>query len=819
MRKYILSSLLLLVTSTVAIAGTPPEITFFDPTSGPINTIVTIEGRYFTDSPTVLMNDAPVTPSTANDTLIKVKIPDSSSGTVEVKVHTTHGDAAEFFAVKPIISSFSVPTGSVDDPVTINGSGFGSGAIVKFGNIPAAVDNITPTTISTSVPPGAFGTPDVTVTIGSETSGTKAFAVIPKVTSAEPSPGFAEDPITVTGSGFDSGASVRFGSSSGPAGTNVIVDSDTVIRVNVPENATGTSEVFVIVDGRHSSGGATYTVKPKITSLSTDEGTVDSTVTINGSGFDSTAKIFFGGKPVTNVTEKVYNKITVKVPERVSGDAPVKVSFGSYDSTMPFKILPKIDSLNPSTGVVGALVEIKGSGFKSDATVKFGSLDAENVDFVDDTTIKFTVPTNATPDDYVVKVTTNGEEVGDIAFTVNSLPPPTIISLDKTEGVVNESIEVTGTGFVTDKTTVKFGDVDAELAEVTSSTKLTVKVPPGASGTSKVTAIADGSEGTVGVNFTVRPTIRTVDPISGPVGTEVTIDGTGFNSDATVAFGSYQAQNVTVVGNTIKATVPASASGAHDPVDIKVTVGSATSTESRTFTVDNSVIPTVTDVDPKTGPVGTSVTIKGTDFTSVAEVKIGGKLVTDTNYVDSTTLRGTVPAGATGEARIDVTVGAQTSYNEVYFLVDDGSTPILQKITPNQGKEGDTVVLQGKNFADGATVMFGNQESPTVTFLSSTEVEAVVPAGNDTVDVNISVGSLPSNALPFVYQTPIPKPTISSMDPTTGPRRWQHRRNDRWNGLYRRYESVFREHARHHGQVLVCHLHHCHLAAKAGRYG
>ena len=75
-------------------------------------------------------------------------------------------------------------------------------------------------------------------------------------------------------------------------------------------------------------------------------------------------------------------------------------------------------------------------------------------------------------------------------------------------------------------------------------------------------------------------------------------------------------------------------------------------------------VPTVTGVSPTSGPVigGTTVTITGTGFTAGAKVDFGsGNLAPTVQFVNSTTLKATSPAGAAGKVDITVTTTGGTS--------------------------------------------------------------------------------------------------------------------------------------------------------------
>jgi hypothetical protein len=152
---------------------------------------------------------------------------------------------------QPTISSISPTEGPVSGgaQVTINGANFESGATVAFGGVNAtSVSFVNSTELQAVAPAGAVGAATVEVTNpgGGNVSLANAFTydVGPAVTSVSPTSGSAAGgtTVTITGSGFESGASVTFGVT--PA-TSVTVVSSTEIQAVTPAEAAGAAGVTV----------------------------------------------------------------------------------------------------------------------------------------------------------------------------------------------------------------------------------------------------------------------------------------------------------------------------------------------------------------------------------------------------------------------------------------------------------------------------------------------------------------------------------------------------------------------------------------------
>ncbi|PYU56679.1 MAG: hypothetical protein DMG55_22950 [Acidobacteria bacterium] len=159
----------------------------------------------------------------------------------------------------------------------------------------------------------------------------------------------------------------------------------------------------------------------------------------------------------------------------------------------------------------------------------------------------------------------------------------------------------------------------------------------------------------------VAPTITTFTPESGPVGTSVTIGGTNFMGATAVTFNGSAASFTVTSDTAIQTTVPAGATTG--PLSVTTPAGTATSASS--FAV--VVAPTITSFTPSSGPVGTSVTIGGTNFMGATAVTFNGSAAAFTVTSD-TAIQTTVPAGAT-TGPLSVTTPAGTALSASNFTL------------------------------------------------------------------------------------------------------------------------------------------------------
>src|SRR5204863_273006 len=194
-------------------------------------------------------------------------------------------------------------------------------------------------------------------------------------------------------------------------------------------------------------------------------------------------------------------------------------------------------------------------------------------------------------------------------------------------------------------------------------TRRSSDLPSGAtSGPVIVTASGLASNG-VSFTVTVPPTIATLSPASGPVGTAITIAGTNFGATpGMIVFNGTPATPTSWSDTSITVPVPTGATSG----PVVVTVGGLAS-NGVSFTV--TVPPERTSVRPRSGPVGSAVTIAGANFGATkgtSTIAFNGTLATPTSWSD-TSIVAPVPSGATS-GPVVVAVGGLAS-NGVSFTV------------------------------------------------------------------------------------------------------------------------------------------------------
>lgn len=251
-------------TSTMAVSSLSPAS---GSTTG--GTAVTITGNNFQNGATVNFGGTISTAVTViSATQINVLTPSRSAGTVGVTVTNSTGTSATLsnaftYSATPAISSISPASGPATGgtTVTILGSGFQSGAIVSFGAMLATSATVIGSTqIQAVTPAEPAGVVSITVKNPDQTTGTlsSAFTFLggasaPTISSISPNSNVATGGVTatLTGTNFQSGATVKFGSTSSSLVSFV---NSTTLRAVVPPGTAQTTVSVTVTNPDNQSG-------------------------------------------------------------------------------------------------------------------------------------------------------------------------------------------------------------------------------------------------------------------------------------------------------------------------------------------------------------------------------------------------------------------------------------------------------------------------------------------------------------------------------------------------------------------------------------
>jgi len=543
----------------------------------------------------------------------------------------------------------------------------------------------------------------------------------PTITGFTPTSGLLGTSVTISGTNLTGATAVAFNAVS----ASFTVTSATEIQATVPAGAVA-GPLSVTTPGGTASSSSAFTVvsPPTITGFAPTSGLAGTSVTISGTNLTGATSVTFNAE-IASFTVTSDTAIQATVPAgTMMGPIGVTTPGGTATSSSAFTVVlpPAITGFTPTSGPVGTSVTISGTSFSGATSVTFNGASA-SFTVTSDTAIRATVPAGTTTGGIGV-TTPGGTASSSSAFTV--VPPPAIAGFAPASGPVGTSVTISGTN-LTGATSVTFSAVSASFA-VTSATEIQATVPAGAT-TGPLSVITPAGTASSSIAFTVvpPPAITGFAPASGPVGTRVTISGTNLTGATSVTFGAVSASFTVTSAFEIQATVPAGAKSG----PLSVTTPGGTATSSSAFTVVSP--PTITGFAPTTGPVGTTVTISGTNFSGATSVTFNAVSASFT-VTSAAEIQATVPAGATTGPLSVTTPGGSATSSSAFTVV---SPPTITGFSPTSGSVGTSVTISGTNFTGATSVTF-NSVSASFTATSAAEIQATVPGGATTGPLSVT---------------------------------------------------------------------------------
>ncbi|MCO4762519.1 MAG: IPT/TIG domain-containing protein [Myxococcales bacterium] len=405
--------------------GAKPAIATLEPISGPTKggTPVVLTGAGLDEKGLVFFDGLPSPLVTKATNGISATTPAHGLGSVTV-VHTDsdgwsiHKDKAFAFVPPPTLKGLNPKAGPAagGTTVTLSGTFFATGDKGSaFGSKTSRVmfcTHFVNKSNCVELPKAQIEVKDaqtIVVKTSKQVSGLSDVAVInpdgqsavlnqaflfrppPKIVGIKPAQGstLGSETIEVVGSGFQNGASVRFGQ---VVAKKVTVVSSTKLSVETPPGKAGPIAVTVVnpdLSTHTVGGGFLYIAPPEVTNIFPSIGpeTGGTVVTIQGANFVKGAKgskVYFGSKllPEKDVQIDSTGIIKAKSP---AGTGPVAVKIINPDDQFALKAggfvyvpkvpAPTVSHMTPNFGSTtgGILVSIYGKGFLTGAQIGFGN--------------------------------------------------------------------------------------------------------------------------------------------------------------------------------------------------------------------------------------------------------------------------------------------------------------------------------------------------------------------------------------------------------------------------------------------------------------
>ncbi len=719
----------------------------------------------------------------------------------------------------PIITTVSATTVSVGSQVLVSGSGFGASegsSVVLLNDALVTVNAWTDGSIVVTIPSGATSGPLV-VSVGPSMNDSNAVKL---TLTSQPLPipwldqdvgavglvgsaTFANEVFTVTGAGAGYGTSDAmhfvYQSISGdgtivarllsvPAGTEAGVMIRETLASGAANMQTDDYQSFIFTHFRSSTGGSTASSGQVSITLPYWVKLVRSGNTFSAYySSDGVNWVQVGTSQTITMAQKVCIGLAVSSH---NASSLATFTFDNVSLSTPSAPAPIITGLSATTGSVGSQVVISGSGFGASQGGSVVTLHGALVAIYSwsNTSIVILIPTGATTGPLVVSVAPSMNDSNPEYFTITTQPLP-IPWLDQDVGAVglagsatysNGVFTVNGAGSGTFGTAdgIHFvyqtlsgdGSIVARVVSSTAGTQAGVMIRETlASGATNLQTSAYHQSfiylfdrtSTAGSTTYQNYGSRTL-----PYWIRVVRNGSTF-SGYTSSDGATWVQ----AGSNVTITMAQNAY-----VGLVESSNSTSSLATSTFdnvAVTTGTTPIVTGLTPTVGPLGTTVTIAGSNFGATqgtSTLTFNGTLATSITSWSNTQIVTIVPAGAT-TGLVNVIVNSIQGISTSSFTVVH---PVIIGLAPPAAEVGGLVTVNGSGFGAyqnssqvqingvvAAVAITGGQVG-----WSDTSVTVGVPSNATSGPVTVTVDGVTSNSVQF---TLIPHFSVTAVSPNIGP--------------------------------------------------
>jgi hypothetical protein len=612
--------------------------------------------------------------------------------------------------------------------------------------------------------------------------------------------------LTVNGANFVSGAQIRFGTSTRV--TTFISSTQISTQLFAGDvQTTGSVSITVVNPGTPASSALTFTIypnDPQITSLdpsSVPLNTTNTTVTVNGANFASTAKVRVNNSDRTTTyvssTQLTFTLTSTDLAHTGTLNVTVlnpnnKLSAASALTITAASTVPTITLLNPSTvqSNSGAFnLSVVGTNFVNGARVKANG-GFRTTTFVDSQhlTAQMLASDVTTAGNVSIVVNNpNGQVSTAATLTVTSATAPTITTLSPTSvtvGAPSFTLTITGTNF-TSNTTVTVGSASPRTATFVDAQHVRVLISSSDVGTAGQVPISVTTAGSTGgtsnqvflyVTNDNAPVINTLNPstiTTNPASLKVLLNGSGFLLDDVILVNGSARTTEYISATQLALTLQSADASAPQTLAVSVRRHDNSATSAPVaLTVVSGAVPAILSITPQTGTVGSTqpvIDVIGQNFAADAILTVDGA-PRPTTYISPTELHATLSESDLATAHdvlLAVVSSGTTSASFTYSIVVP--VPVITTVTPGSviaGDAGFQLKVTADNITSAAKININGTPRTTQFQVSSgalvTDITAADIAASGTLQISVSDNGVTSATVPLTVRGP----SITSVDPT-----------------------------------------------------
>jgi len=482
-------------------------------------------------------------------------------------------------------------------------------------------------------------------------------------------------------------------------------------------------------------------------------------VTVYGAGFVPGCRVFVGDDELIGDVVDAFNLRFVSPSRSGSADVVIESPSGKRSPEsgpqLEFVSGPVITRAIPDEGPTegGIEVVLEGRNFSDGCTVSLFGTHAPDVVFESAQRLRFVLPPSGDgPLEGAITVMLLDGLIGrtDGVFRYRPLVPK-ITVIDPARGWVSGSklIALRGLDFH-ERAAVTIGGRHA-IVHFRERTHLDVEIPEFEETGAVDVRVQNPDKrfDLVSQGFTYEPVptppkIIDVFPSSGHTtgGFTVRLVGDNFTEAVRVKVGDVTAMRRVMSAKLIDIDIPPRK--LPGKVAIEVSLDEVTVRVEEAFAYVSPSAPKITSIEPRSGPTtgGVRVILEGHQFPKGASVRFAAEACKFVVVKSSNRIEVTLPPMKNpGVVDVEVSsIEAGSSVATKGFKYEVTPPPTISLVSPNRGTTGGgtELTVEGKNFADGVTVLVQGVPAKTKR-ISGSVLEAYTPAGDDGKMVDVSV--------------------------------------------------------------------------------